>query len=297
MIGDVRYAAAGGSTAAAADGHAHRAHGSSPPKRSAESRTSRRVGALVDMLQDNDGHDIYIHHAGSLALASHRRRARRSRRCRSTSRAPSARPRSSRSGGWGTRGWRVSWPTPTSRSSPMRPGPSMTMARFAAAVPRLAALLGETRFTSEPLLRRAINANLRVGSNEARRARRRLRGRCRAARRVARRGRRRARRVAGALADGSCRRVLPRRLRRVRSAAGRSETDARCGCGTGAVQKLIDGVAETAAPAATPGDEGRTGRCRGIARDQGRGAGSARAASKPIRRIRCGSRRCARCRR
>ena len=36
-----------------------------------------------------------------------------------------------------------------------------------AAVPALAAVLKEARFTSEPLLRRAISANLRTGSNEA----------------------------------------------------------------------------------------------------------------------------------
>ena len=38
---------------------------------------------------------------------------------------------------------------------------------IAAALPALGALLKETRFKSEPLLRRAISANLRVGSNEA----------------------------------------------------------------------------------------------------------------------------------
>jgi quinoprotein glucose dehydrogenase len=36
-----------------------------------------------------------------------------------------------------------------------------------AAVPALARALDERRFTSEPLLRRAINANLRLGTNEA----------------------------------------------------------------------------------------------------------------------------------
>jgi putative heme-binding domain-containing protein len=35
------------------------------------------------------------------------------------------------------------------------------------AVPSLAAILNEERFSSEPLLRRAINANLRVGTNDA----------------------------------------------------------------------------------------------------------------------------------
>ena len=36
-----------------------------------------------------------------------------------------------------------------------------------AALPALARALDEKRFTSEPLLRRAINANLRLGTNEA----------------------------------------------------------------------------------------------------------------------------------
>ena len=36
-----------------------------------------------------------------------------------------------------------------------------------AAVPALARVLEERRFTREPLLRRAINANLRLGTNEA----------------------------------------------------------------------------------------------------------------------------------
>jgi len=38
---------------------------------------------------------------------------------------------------------------------------------IAAALPALARLLDERRFTSEPLLRRAINANLRLGTNDA----------------------------------------------------------------------------------------------------------------------------------
>ena len=38
---------------------------------------------------------------------------------------------------------------------------------IAAALPALARLLDERRFTSEPLLRRAINANLRLGTSEA----------------------------------------------------------------------------------------------------------------------------------
>jgi hypothetical protein len=38
---------------------------------------------------------------------------------------------------------------------------------IAAGLPALARLLDERRFTSEPLLRRAINANFRLGTNDA----------------------------------------------------------------------------------------------------------------------------------
>ena len=43
----------------------------------------------------------------------------------------------------------------------------MTIGSIEAALPALARALDERRFTSEPLLRRAINANLRLGTNEA----------------------------------------------------------------------------------------------------------------------------------
>ena len=57
--------------------------------------------------------------------------------------------------------------TPTSRSSPRPPGPINDDGWIEAAVPALARALEERRFTSEPLLRRAINANLRLGTNDA----------------------------------------------------------------------------------------------------------------------------------
>ena len=47
-----------------------RACSSSPPKRSAASRTSRRSPRWSSMLAENDDHDVYLRHAGSLALAS-----------------------------------------------------------------------------------------------------------------------------------------------------------------------------------------------------------------------------------
>ena len=80
-----------------------------------------------------------------------------------------------------------------------------------AALPALAAVLKETRFKSEPLLRRAISANLRVGSNEA--AERVAAFAADAQPRVApaRRSGLGARRLDGAVAARSRGRLLPRR--------------------------------------------------------------------------------------
>ena len=54
--------------------------------------------AIVDMLADNDGHDMYIQHVGAIALAVDRRRqgarsaldARQARRCARPPSSPSA---------------------------------------------------------------------------------------------------------------------------------------------------------------------------------------------------------------
>ena len=122
--------------------------------------------ALVDMLAKNDDRDVYLRHAGSVALASIGDVAALEALSQHASAAV-----------------RLAAVVALRRLS--NPG----VARFLGdqderivadaarainddggivpALPALAALLKETRFKSEPLLRRAISANLRVGSNEA----------------------------------------------------------------------------------------------------------------------------------
>ena len=62
-------------------------------------RTAYKAGgpAVVDMLADNDGHDMYIQHVGVHRARRRSATPRRSKRCRSTRRGPCARPRWSRS--------------------------------------------------------------------------------------------------------------------------------------------------------------------------------------------------------
>jgi quinoprotein glucose dehydrogenase len=120
----------------------------------------------VDMLAANDDRDVYLRHAGSLALA------------RIGDAAALAALH-----GHASRGVRIAAIVALRRLD------SPAVSRFLAdadeivvteaarainddggieaALPALGRLLEETRFTSEPLLRRAINANLRVGSADA----------------------------------------------------------------------------------------------------------------------------------
>jgi putative membrane-bound dehydrogenase-like protein len=124
------------------------------------------VAALVAMLAANDGRDAYLHHAGSLALASIGDAAALDALSTHTS-----------------RGVRLAAVVALGR---MR---HAAVARFLAdgdeavatdaarainddgsipsAVGDLAAVLGRTTFVGEPLLRRALNANLRVGTAAA----------------------------------------------------------------------------------------------------------------------------------
>ncbi len=165
MIGDVRYAAA-------AESLMPLLMDTTPRARFFAAEALGRIGhkpatpALVEMLEDNDGHDAYIQHAGSLALASigdaaalealskHRSRAVR------TAAVVALR--------------RMGHPGVASFLADADEQVVIDAARainddgsIRAAVPQLAAILGDLRSTSEPLLRRAINANLRVGSPEA----------------------------------------------------------------------------------------------------------------------------------
>ncbi|MPY89948.1 MAG: c-type cytochrome [Luteitalea sp.] len=124
------------------------------------------MAPLIEMLAENGGRDVYLQHAGSLALASigegH------ALELLSTHASPAVR---------------------TAAVIALRRMRHPAVARFLVdgneaivtdaarainddgsipvAVPQLAALLGKTRFANEPLLRRVINANLRVGSTEA----------------------------------------------------------------------------------------------------------------------------------
>lgn len=124
------------------------------------------VPALVKMLAANGGRDVYLHHAGSLALAS----IGDAQALEALSSHPSTDVRAA-------------------AVTALRRMRHRAVARFladkdehivtdaarainddgsiAAAVPRLAAMLGTTPFSNEPLLRRIINANLREGSAES----------------------------------------------------------------------------------------------------------------------------------
>jgi quinoprotein glucose dehydrogenase len=124
------------------------------------------AGALVEMLAANDDKDVYLRHAGSVALAAIGDAAALESLAQHASRAV-----------------RIAAVTALRR---MR---HAGVARFlgdsdefvvteaarainddgsiAGAVPALAALLANTRFTSEPLIRRVLNANLRTGTNAA----------------------------------------------------------------------------------------------------------------------------------
>ena len=166
-----------------------RAPGSSRPRRSAGSPTSRRRRTIVAMLAANDDKDVYLRHAGSLALLAHRRRAGARRALARTRRAACASP-------------------PSSRCAGLR---SPEVARFVtdaddAIVLEAARAINDDggdrrrrcrrwrgcsttkRSPREPLLRRAISANLKVGIGRGARAARGVRRRLRPAAVDARRG-------------------------------------------------------------------------------------------------------------
>jgi quinoprotein glucose dehydrogenase len=124
------------------------------------------ASAIVEMLAANDDQDVYLRHAGSLALSAIGDSAALEALAQHASRgvriaAVTALRRMRHAG--------------VARFLADRDDFVVTEAARAinddgsieAAVPALAALLSDARFTSEPLLRRAINANLRVGSNQA----------------------------------------------------------------------------------------------------------------------------------
>jgi putative membrane-bound dehydrogenase-like protein len=124
------------------------------------------VGQLVEMLAENNDRDVYLRHAASLALS----RIGDSNAISALAQHPS-------------RGVRIAAVVALRRLrnpelakflTDADEGVATQAARainddggIQAAIPALAQVLGERRFTNEPIIRRAINANLRVGSNDA----------------------------------------------------------------------------------------------------------------------------------
>jgi quinoprotein glucose dehydrogenase len=165
MIGDVRYAAAAPALVPLLADSAPR-----PAFFAAEAlgRLAYKpaVPQIVEMLARNDDKDVYLRHAGSLALAR-------------IGDAPAIAALSTHS----SKGVRIAAIVALRRLRHSDVGRFLAdsdehIVQEAArainddygiegALPALARVLGEQRFTSEPLLRRAISANLRVGSGEA----------------------------------------------------------------------------------------------------------------------------------
>ena len=124
------------------------------------------VQPILDMLEANDDEDVYLRHAGAIALA----------------RIGEAEPLVALEG-HSSRAVRLAAVVALRRLQ--HPGVARFLddadeyivtdaarainddASIEAALPELAALLGQTPFENEPLIRRAINANLRVGGDEA----------------------------------------------------------------------------------------------------------------------------------
>jgi quinoprotein glucose dehydrogenase len=131
-------------------------------------RTAHKPGgaAIVDMLADNDGHDAYIQHVGGIALAAigdakalealstHASKAVRSAAVVALGRMKHA--------GVARFLKDADAFVATDAARDINDDGSIP-----AAVPALAAALADTKVTGEPFLRRALNANLRVGSREA----------------------------------------------------------------------------------------------------------------------------------
>ena len=125
------------------------------------------VQPLVEMLADNDGHDAAIHHAGSLALASigdaGPLEALATHEGQAVRLAAVVALRRMRHDGVARFLDDADMHVATEAARAINDDGSIP-----GAVPRLAAVLGTTRHaTSAPLVRRAINANLRLGTDQA----------------------------------------------------------------------------------------------------------------------------------
>ena len=165
MIGDVRLAAA-------AEKLLPLLMDTAPRARFFAAEAIGRIGhkpaapALVDMLEDNDGHDVYIQHAGSAALAAIGDPAALGALAKHQSKAVRIAAivalRRMHHPGVAAYLEDADEQVVTEAARAINDDGSIP-----AAVPQLAGTLGGKRFTSEALLRRALNANLRVGSAEA----------------------------------------------------------------------------------------------------------------------------------
>jgi quinoprotein glucose dehydrogenase len=131
-------------------------------------RTAHKPGgpAIVDMLADNDGHDTYLNHVGAIALAA----IGDAKAVEALATHASKAVRSAAVVALG----RMKSPGVARFLEDADPAIATDAARainddgsIIAAVPALAASLADTSSTSEPYLRRALNANLRVGSRDA----------------------------------------------------------------------------------------------------------------------------------
>jgi quinoprotein glucose dehydrogenase len=165
LLGDVRHGAAGAALVPLLRDPAPRARFFAA-QALGRLRHGAAVQPLIAMLEANDDRDVYLRHAGTLALA----------------RIGDAGPVAALAG-HPSRALRVAAVVALRRMQ--HPGVARFLAdrdeyvaaeaarainddaSIPAALPALARVLEEERFTSEPLLRRAVNANLRLGTPEA----------------------------------------------------------------------------------------------------------------------------------
>jgi quinoprotein glucose dehydrogenase len=165
MLGDVRYGAAGDALIPLLTDPAPRVRGFAAE---ALGRMAHRPAArgLVDMLAENDDRDVFLRHAGSLALSQTADAEMLGSLARHES--PAVRLAAV------VALRRMKHPAVERFLADADEGIVIEAARainddgsIERAVPALAAALGGTRSSSEALLRRAINANLRVGTGDA----------------------------------------------------------------------------------------------------------------------------------
>ncbi len=165
MTGDVRYGAAGTALMPLLKDPAPRVRFFAAE---ALGRIAHKpaAAALVEMIAANDERDVYLRHAGSLALAAIGDSSALAALSTHASRAVriAAVVALRRMGD----GAVARFLTDADEQVVVEAARAINDdGGIAAAVPRLAALLGTTKSAGEPLLRRAINANLREGSTEA----------------------------------------------------------------------------------------------------------------------------------